>query len=176
MRARRLWALLACAAACSSERVGPPPPAPVNWQSLARLPEPDAGDERLTAKERALPDVYAAALGSPRFAQLAPLLDEEAHLMSPGLGDAHGRARVVAAYDALFGAFDDRKAVVGRVWRTASEQTIEWTMTALQNRDWMDIPATHRSVAFRALTLIWTKDDGSITDVHVYLDTAIVKA
>jgi ketosteroid isomerase-like protein len=62
------------------------------------------------------------------------------------------------------------------VWRTPSEQTIEWTMTGTQARDWMKVPATHKPVGFRGLTLLWTTDNGSITDVHVYVDVAVVKA
>lgn len=163
-------------AGCSSEMVAKPPPAPVNWQSLEVRPVVDAGGEIVTAKERALPDAYVSALSSERFAQLGPLLDEDAHFASPGMEDAHGRAPVVRAQDVLLGAFDDRRVVVTRVWRTPSEQTIEWTMTGTQGRDWMGVSATHKAVAFKGLTLLWTKDDGSVTDVHVYVDVALVKA
>jgi len=62
------------------------------------------------------------------------------------------------------------------VWRTASEQTIAWTMTGVQARDWMRVPASQKPVVIDGLSLVWTKDDGSIADVHVYFDTAAVKA
>jgi ketosteroid isomerase-like protein len=164
------------AVGCSSETVGPPPAAPINWQSLKEPSAVDAGTEVTTAKERALPSRYVSALGSPGLGELAPLLDEDVHLASPGLGDANGRAAVVRVHDALFGAFDDRKIALRRVWRTPNEQTIEWTMTGAQTRDFMGIPSTRKEVAFKGLTLLWTKDDGSITEVHLYVDTAVVKA
>jgi ketosteroid isomerase-like protein/predicted ester cyclase len=162
--------------ACSSETVGPPPSAPVNWQSLQPHPVIDAGPDIVTAKERALPAAYATALAAPGLAPLGPLLDDEVHFVSPGMDDVHGRDAVVRAHDALFGAFDDRKISTDRVWRTPNEQTIEWTMTGTQARDWMKVSATHKPVAFRGLSLLWTTDNGSITDVHVYVDVAIVKA
>jgi ketosteroid isomerase-like protein len=148
----------------------------VNWQSLEAHPVVDAGPDIVSAKERALPDVYASALASPGFAKLGPLLDDEAHFASPGMDDVHGPGAIVHAHDVLLGAFDDRKVTTGRVWRTPNEQTIEWTMTGTQARDWMGVAATQKPVTFRALTLLWTKDDGSITDVHVYVNVAVVKA
>jgi limonene-1,2-epoxide hydrolase len=138
-------------------------------------PVVDAGLNVLTAKERALADAYASALASPGFASLGPLLDDEAHFASPGMEDAHGRGPVVHAHDVLLGGFDDRKVAPTRVWRTPNEQTIEWTMTGTHARDWMGVAATHKPVAFKGLTLLWTKDDGSVTDVHVYVDVALVK-
>jgi hypothetical protein len=163
-------------AGCSSETVGPPPSVPVNWQSLEPHPIADAGPDILTARERDLPGVYAAAVASPGLDQLGPLFDDEAHFASPGMDDAHGREAVVRAHDALFGAFDDRKITVDRVWRTPSEQAIEWTLTGTQGRDWLSVTASHRPVGFTGLTLLWTRDDGSITDAHVYVDVARVKA
>jgi steroid delta-isomerase-like uncharacterized protein len=163
-------------AGCSSETVTQPPPAPVNWQSLQPRAAVDAGPDIATAKERALPDTYAAALASAGFAQLAPLLDDDVHFGSPGMEDAHGRGPAVRAHELLLGAFDDRKVALTRLWRTASEQTIEWTLTGTQARDWMGVPATHKTVVLKGLTLLWTKDDGSVTDVHVYVDVAVTKA
>jgi hypothetical protein len=169
-------AMGALAAACSSATVAPPPVPPVNWQSLNAQPVVDAGADIVTAKERALADAYAAALASPGFAQLGSQLDEDAHFASPGMDDAHGRSSVVHAHDLLFGAFDERKVTTSRVWRTPSEQTVEWTMAGIHTRDWMGVTARHKPVSFRGLTLLWTKDDGSITDAHVYIDVAVVKA
>jgi ketosteroid isomerase-like protein len=161
---------------CSAERVAPPPPAPVNWQSLQVHPVADAGTDVVSAKERALPDAYAASLASPDFAQLGPLLDDDARFASPGMDDAHGRTQVVQAHAALFGAFDNRSVALTRVWRTPSEQTVEWTLTGVQARDWLGLAATHKSVAFKGLTLLWTKNDGGVVEVHVYVNTAVVKA
>jgi hypothetical protein len=53
---------------------------------------------------------------------------------------------------------------------------VEWTLTGTQARDWMGVPATHKSAGVKGLTLLWTKDDGSIIDVHVYFDVAAVQA
>jgi ketosteroid isomerase-like protein len=162
-------------AACGPETVAPPPAPPVNWHSFDARPL-DAGTSAPTDKERALAEAYAAALGSASFAQLAPLVDDEAHFSFPGLDDAHGRDPVVHAHDVLFGAFDQRKFVTTRVFRTASAQTIVWTMTGAQARDWMRVPASQKPVVIDGVTLLWTKDDGSIADVHVYFDVAAVKA
>lgn len=162
--------------ACSSETVAMPPPAPVNWQSLELRPVVDAGVNIVTTKERALPEGYAAALASPGFADLSTLLDEDAHFASPGMQDAHGRRGILLAHEALLGAFDNRLLTVTRVWRTPREQTVEWTMTGNQARDYMGIAASQKPVVFKGLSLLWTQDDGRITDIHVYLDVALVKA
>jgi ketosteroid isomerase-like protein len=162
--------------ACSGEQVAPPPAAPVNWGSLERQPVVDAGPPKATDLERRLPVAFATALSSQGFAQLGPLLDEDAHFSSPGMVDAHGRSAIVHAFDVMLGGFDDRKLALDRVWRTANEQTIEWTMSGSLARDWMGVPATHSAITFKGLTLLWTKDDGSISDVHLYFDVAVVKA
>jgi predicted ester cyclase len=171
-----LGALGVMMAGCSSEMVARTPPAPVNWESLQTRAVADGGADTVTAKERSLPDAYALALTSPGFAALGPLLEDEAHFVSPGEDDAHGREAVTRAHDLFLGSFDDRKITIGRVWRTPGEQTVEWTFTGTQERPWMGIAATHKPVAFNGLTLLWTKDDGSIADVHLYVDVALVKA
>ncbi len=181
MRTRILFTLpLLVVAACSSETVAPPPRPPVG--SLAPLPPPASTADVVTAKEMALPQLYARALSSAAdagvpFAGLAPLLNAElAQFTSPGGRPAHEPAQIIAAHDALFGAFDDRKFTIGRVWRTPNEQTVEWTMTGSQSRDWKGVAATRKAVGFRGVTLLWTKDDGSITDIHVTFDVAALKA
>lgn len=167
--------------ACSEETVAPPPKPPVG--SLEPIQVTGPGADTVTAKERALPDLYAKALSSPpggngaRFSELAPLLNPElAGFSSPGMAPAHEPAAIVAAHEKLFGAFDDRKMALTRIWRTPSEQTIEWTMTGTHTRDWNGIAPTHKPVIFKGVTLLWTKDDGSITDLHVYFDVAVVRA
>jgi hypothetical protein len=161
---------------CSSETVTPPPAPPVNWSSLAPRRVVDASADILSAKERALPEAYAGALSSDGFAQLGALLNDDPHFASPGFEDVHGRPSVVHAHEVLFGAFDQRKCTVNRVWRTPNEQTVEWTMSGLQARDWMGVPAKHLPVAFSGVSLLWTTDDGTIVDVHLYTDVAVVKA
>jgi ketosteroid isomerase-like protein len=163
-------------ASCSGETVERPPLGPVAWASLDVKPVVDAGADILTAKERELPEAYCAAIASQGFAALAPLLYEDADFFSPGLGTAHGREQVVRAHDLLLGAFDGRKMALGRVWRTPSEQTIEWTFTGVQARDWRGVPATGKPATFKGVTLLWTKDDGSIADIHTYFDVAVAKA
>jgi ketosteroid isomerase-like protein len=170
------WLAVLLVAGCSAETVAQPPPPPVNWSALAPRPLPEAGADFVSARERELPSTYAAALGSEKLAQLGPMLDDDAHFASPGMEDGHGKGSVVHAHEALFGAFDQRKVTVGRVLRTPTQQTIEWTMNATHARDWMGVAATHKPVAFKGATLLWTKDDGSVADVHVYVDVAVVKA
>jgi hypothetical protein len=137
----------------------------------------------VTANERALVDLYAGAIASPTgdadapFSALVPLLNPDFAVFAfPGMILAHKPARIVEAHYLLFGGFDDRKMVMSRVFRTSSEQTIEWVMTATHAREWAGIGATHKPVAIKGLTLLWTKDDGSLTDLHVYFDVALLKA
>jgi ketosteroid isomerase-like protein len=163
-------------AACTSEETVPRPPAPpVNWNA-ARRSSADAGPVRATDRERAAAGAYTKALLSAGFAQLGPVLDEDAHFAFEGMKDAHGREKVVEAHRGLFGAFDQRSVVNTRVWITDSAQALEWTMTGVQARDWMGVPASNKAVTIKGLTLLWTNDDGSITDVHVSFDEAVVKA
>ncbi len=173
--------LLACSLACSTETVARPPPPPVNWQAFNHAPA-DAGLATPTAKESTLAQDYLAALASPAspaspaFDQLAPLLDADAHLSFPGMDDAHDRDGVLRAHATLFGAFEQRRFVASRIWRTASEQTVEWTMSGAQNSAWMGVPRTHKPIAIKGVTLLWTNDDGTIADAHVYFDVAVAKA
>jgi ketosteroid isomerase-like protein len=161
--------------ACSSETVAQPPPAPVDWHSFEVRATVDAGRAAPTARERAVAETYAAALASPGFAQLPALVDDDARFIFAGMDDAHGRSSVVHAHDVLFGAFDQRSVTTSRIWRTDSSQGVEWTLTGVLARTWMGVAATHKPVTFKGLTLLWTKDDGSITELHVYFDVAVVK-
>ncbi len=120
MRIERWWPGVALLA-CSPGAVADPASPPVNWQSLDAHAAPVSGPNVPTEKERPLAEEYAAALASPAFSQLAPLVDESAHFSFPGMDDANGRSGVVHAHDVLFGAFDQRRFVMTRVWRTASE-------------------------------------------------------
>lgn len=162
--------------ACS-ETVPRPDPPPVNWQSFQHAAA-DAGAGAPTAKESAIAQAYATAIGSPGFTQLGPLVDDDAHFSfpGPGLDDVQGRDAVVHAHDVLFGAFDQRRFVISRLFRTADEQTAEWTMSGVQARDWMGVVASQKPVTIRGVSLLWTKDDGTLSDFHVYFDVAAVKA
>ncbi len=155
--------------ACSSETVARPPAPPVNWASLELRPPPDAGKPSATDKERGATDAYTKALGSPGFAELGRLLDEDAHFAFAGFKDVHGRDNVVKAHEALLGTLDARTFVASRVLLTDSAQLVEWTMTGMHK-------TAHKPVTFKGLTLLWTKDDGSISDVHLYFDDALLKA
>lgn len=161
--------------ACAPETVAPPPAPPVNWASLADRAPVDAGPPRATAKEREAAASYATALASPGFAELAALLDENARFAFGGK-NAHGRDRVVASHAALFGAFDQRVVAVSRVWMNEHSQAVEWTLTGTHTRDYAGIAPTRRPVAVKGVTLLFTNDDGSIVDVHVAFDEALVKA
>jgi ketosteroid isomerase-like protein/predicted ester cyclase len=136
----------------------------------------DAGPLKATDLERAAASNYEKALGSPGFSALGPLLNEDAHSAFAGMKDAHGRDKVVEAHETMFGPFDQRRFVASRVWLTDSSQAIEWTMTGVQTKAWLGIPPTQKTVVFRGISLLGTNDDGSITDVHVTFDEAVVKA
>jgi hypothetical protein len=178
---------LTLSSSCTSETVNPPPKPPVG--SLEPVAPEEAHADTVTEKERALPELYASALRSVpngssaasgravAFAGLTALLNPDlAEFSSPIVALAHDVSGIVAAHEALFGAFDNRKVTLTRVWRTPSEQSLEWIMSGTQARAWMGIPPTQRSITFSGLTLLWTKDDGTILDMHVYFDAGLVQA
>ena len=160
-------------AACSTERVDAPPPVPVNWGSLDR-PQPVVA-RAPTAKERATAEAYVTALGAPQLSALAPLFDELGHVAF-GRKDARGREKVTAFHEQLFGAFDQRKTTVTRIWRTDETQSVEWTLSGVHAREWLGVAPTQRPVAIRGITLLWTRDDGTLTDAHLYFNVAAIKA
>jgi len=164
-------------AACATETVMQPTPPPVDWRSFdARAPSVDTHKISATEKERAVVDVYTKALVSPNTADLAATLDEDAHFTFAGEKNAHGPDAIVKAHEVLFGGFEHRNFVAGRVWHTDRSHVFEWSMTGVHTRDWMGVAPTQKPVTIGGLTLLWTKDDASITDVHVYFDEAAVKA
>ena len=161
--------------ACSSDAVGPPPAPPVDWRAFDVRRAPAPGPVAPTARERAVAEGYAATLSSPGFADLPPRLDAAVHLFSPGVNEARGRDAVVHAHDVLFGAFEPRAFSIDRVWRTDSAQAIEWTLRGQHTHEWMGLAPTRRPVACKGLTLLWTRDDGRIVDIHAYFDAAVVR-
>jgi ketosteroid isomerase-like protein len=163
-----LFAALAVAG-CSSETIGRPSPPPVNWRSFDAPPvQVDAGAILATDRERAAATAYLKALASPSFVSLGRALDEDAHFTFAGFRDVHGRENVIQVHEALLGAFDDRSFVASRVLLTDRSQIVEWTMSGASK-------SSQRRVALRGVVLLWTKDDGSVTDAHLYFDEALAK-
>src|SRR5579884_3899494 len=138
---RALVLLSLVSAACSSEAANPPP-APVDWHAFDAPHGPVAATQGPTARERAVGEAYANALTSPGLSELAPRLAGDVHFSFPGMSDTRGRDGVLKAHETLFGSFDRRAIAVSRLLRTDSETTVEWTMTGVQARDWMGVPAT----------------------------------
>lgn len=159
---------------CTSAAVVSPPAPPVDWQAFDARRTVDAGPGGPTAKERAAAEAYVGALSSRNLEALGPMLDSGAHFMFPGFGGARGREAVVRAHQALFGAFEDRQLDVSRVWRTDDAQMIEWTFRGVLERPFGRIAPTHEPSRFRGLTLLWTNDDGAITDIHTYFDESAI--
>jgi hypothetical protein len=126
--------------------------------------------------ERAVAQGYIADLAAPGFGSLASRLHPGTHFVFPGLPDTRGADKILKSHEVLFGAFDKRAVTTSRVWRTDSEQTIEWTMTAVQARDWMDVPATNKPVVIKGVALLSTRDEGVLEDIHLVFDVATVKA
>jgi ketosteroid isomerase-like protein len=178
MTSRSAAGLLSCllAAACSSETVAQPPPPPIDWHSFQARPAVEAGAPTPTEKERATADAYLKALVSPGLAQLATVLNENVHSEIVGIAESHGRERTVQTHDAAFGAFDQRVFTPTRIWLTDTSQVLEWTMTGTLAREWMGASSVGKPVVIHGISLLWTKDDGSITDLHVYFDVALAKA
>lgn len=169
--------LCALAPACSSETVEMPPAAPVYWRPADLA---TASPTTPTVKERAVADAYTKALASPGFGELGSLVDQDARLVF-GARDTRGRGRVVKAHDDMFGAFDERHFVTSHIWLTDStglpnSQAFEWTMTGVQTRDWLGVSSTRKPVVIKGLTLLWTNDDGIISEIHLYLDEEVIKA
>src|SRR5580693_250622 len=98
-----VWSAMAVGVLCvaCSSNVGAPPQAPIDWAAFDAGAAAKAPTNVPTAKERGAAEADAAALGSPGFAQLGPLLDEDAHFSFPGADDARGRTQVVHAHDGL---------------------------------------------------------------------------
>ena len=122
-----------------------------------------------TAKERAATDAYLKALASPGFTDLGRILDEDAHFTFAGFKDVHGRDKVIRSHQALLGGFVSRTFVLSRVFLTDSSQIVEWTMSGTHE-------ASRKPVTIKGLALLWTKDDGTISNVHLYFDQALANA
>jgi steroid delta-isomerase-like uncharacterized protein len=165
--------LTALLSACASESVEAPPPVPVDWRSInAPAPLVVKGP---TAKERAIAEAYVAALASPKLTGVGLVWDDIGHVAF-GSRDTRGREKVVLLHEMLFGAFEDRKSAVERIWRTDDKQVVEWVVTGVQAREWMGIPATQRPVVIRGVAFLWTEDQGTIADGHIYFSIPVVKA
>jgi ketosteroid isomerase-like protein len=161
--------------ACSSENAGAPPPAPVDWHAFDVPHGAVVAPPGPTARERGVAEAYAGALGSAELSGLNQLLAGDVRFAFPGMPDARGKDAVVKAHQTLFGAFDKRTMAITRLLRTDSVQSVEWTMTGIQAREWMGTPPTNGPVSFKGVTLLFTKDDGTIAEAHVYFDVAVVK-
>lgn len=166
---------------CSSDSVGPPPPAPIDWRAFdVQRPRP-AAPAAPTAKEREVAEAYARAIGSIHLRDLGPLLEQAAQSSFPGMPDAHGRDAVVAMHEQLFGALSERQIALTRVWRTDSSQVLEWVGSGVSSGGVQPVapvagPLTNAPVTFRGVTILRTRDDGTIRDVHVCFDTATIQA
>lgn len=181
MRGARSLACLAfaalSAAACSGgQTVERPPPPPVDWHAFEWKDTRDAGPDIISTREREEANNYVEGLASPEFAKLKPLLDDDTHFFMPGFDEARSADRVFHTHDVLFGPFGDRKVAATRVWRTPTEQAIEWTLTGTDTQLWLGVEPTKKNVGFKGLTLLWTSDDGSIDDIRMFFDTTMVKA
>jgi ketosteroid isomerase-like protein len=162
-------------AACSNGPVARAPAPPVDWASFRHASPRAEPASAPTTEERDVADAYLATLMMPHFAQLASRLANDVRVSFSGSEGVSGRERAVRLHEILFGAFDDRRFVADRVLCTADTQAVEWTMTGRQARDWMRVAPTGRSVEFNGVTVLWTKNDGTIAEAHVYFDVAAVK-
>jgi ketosteroid isomerase-like protein len=163
-------AVIALAGACTSETVPRPTNPYVDRASLDAPPAADAGGAvKATAKERALTRIYLEALRMPSFADLGRLLHDHVHFAFAGFHDVHGRDNVLRVHGVLLGGLEGRSFVARRVLVTDDSQIVEWTMTATHKE-------TKRPVALKGVTLLWTTDDGSIRDYHLYFDEALLAA
>jgi hypothetical protein len=157
-------------AACSPETVPRPARPPADYGSLTVKPVTSTSPLVATQLERQIAPKYLDALSTPSFAGLEPLLDEDAHFVFVGdKFDSSGRRAVIATHDKLFGKLAQRKFAARRILITDSTQSVEWTMTAVDT-------ATQKPVGIEGVALMWTKDDGTVSDLHLYYDEARLKA
>lgn len=166
----RLALALVLVAGCAKETVTRPPRPPVDWASLQpRAAHPTKPTLTATDKERAAAKAYleAVATGDPH--KLDVVLDDEAHFRFAGGKDVRGQTLVEKALLDLFGPFDQRQFAISRVLITNNAQSLEWVMRGVHR-------ATQKPVTFAGATLLWTKDDGSIADIHLYVDEAMIAA
>src|SRR5262249_38299376 len=120
-------------------------------------------------KERKAAEAYIKGLESSGFSELRSVVDEDAHFAFVGFKDVHGRDNVIKAHQAVLSAFESRRFVVSRGFLTEGSHVLEWTMAGVHS-------STQKPVTFRGVSLLWTKDDGAISDVHMYFDEALVNA
>ena len=170
-----LGAIALLLGACSSDNVGAPPAAPVDWHAFDVPRGPAAVAPGPTPQERVVAEAYVSALASPAFAGITPLLNADTHFTFPGIQDARGHDAVIRAHETVLGAFDSRVFATSRVWRTDAVHAVEWTMSGVQNKDWMGVPASHKPVILKGITVLWTKDDGTIVDTHMVFDVTVTK-
>jgi hypothetical protein len=169
-------ALALLSSGCSSENAGSPPAAPVDWHAFDLPHGPQAAPQGPTAQERAAAEGYVKDLAAPGFGSMGSRLANYAHFVFPGIPDTRGRDKVLTSHETLFGAFDKRAITVSRVWRTDSQHTVEWTMTGVQTKDWMGVPATNKPVVIKGVALVATKDEGVVEEIFMIFDVAVVKA
>lgn len=170
------FALTCFSFGCSSESTGAPPAAPVDWHGFELPHGPQAASQGPTAQERAAAEGYITDLAAPGFGALTSRLESYAHFVFPGIPDTRGRENILKSHETLFGSFDHRVVTVSRVFRTDSEQTIEWTLTGTQTKDFMGVPATNKPVVIKGVALVFTKDEGVVQDIVQMFDVAVVKA
>jgi ketosteroid isomerase-like protein len=156
--------LLLCSA-CAGETVTRPTNPSVDRVSLDS--SADAGVA--TPQEHAAARTYLKALSSPSFVELTRLLHEDAHFAYAGVKNVHGRQDVVRIHEALLGSLDGRTFAARRILVTPTSQIVEWTMSATHRQ-------TNKPVALKGVTLLWTTDDGTISDYHLYFDEALLAA
>ena len=160
---------------CSGDNVGAPPAAPVDWHAFDVPRGAAAAASGPTPAERVVAESYVTALASAGFAAVNPLLNADTHFTFPGIQDSRGHEAVIRAHETVLGAFDSRVFATSRVWRTDAVHAVEWTMSGVQNKDWMGVPASHKPVVLKGISLLWTKDDGTIVDAHMVFDVTAVK-
>ena len=169
MRGSLLCLFILAMAACSGETVLKIPGAPVDWHSLEQSSAPAASEVAPTIRERAIADTLAASFASESFRDFSGILDSNAYFAFVGERNAFGRDNVIHAHKILFEGLANRTLTIHRVLMTESTQSIEWTLSAEH------LP-TSKAVTFNGLTLLSTKDDGSVTSIRHYFDEAVLLA
>ncbi len=148
--------------------VSAPSSAPIDVGSFEATPAKVA-PIGATEKERAVASAYLRALAAEQFEGLAEQLDDQVHFSLAGAVDRRGKKDAVAAHRALFGALSHRRVEASRVLLTESSQVVEWVMSG-------EAAAGGKAITIAGVSLLWNNDDGSITDLHLFVDEAQLAA
>jgi ketosteroid isomerase-like protein len=166
----RIAILLALCACETPDTLPRPERPPADYASLTAATGRDGGPLVATQRERGIAKAYMDVLSDPALAGLDALFDEDAHFVFAGDEyESHGRIEVRSAHKKLLDALASRTFKARRVLLTDRSQAIAWTMNGKDGSNGSD-------VGVNGIALVQTKDDGTVSDIHLFYDEGIINA